>query len=144
MASLVYFVLCLYLHACYARPLTIHDKETVTQLQQLSIKDVTASVPDKFATQGANVVHLDDQKSSSVQEAEKIEGKKVNNPYFWKILQQATEAQITKRGERSTMESTQSSAEENLSSKNNDPMEDVVVMDYAQPHRKPPIHNKGT
>lgn len=23
-------------------------------------------------------------------------------------------------------------------------VEDIVVMDYAQPHRKPPIHNKGT
>ncbi|KAL9177917.1 hypothetical protein ABFS82_01G091600 [Erythranthe guttata] len=146
MASRVYLVLFIFLHACSARPITIHDKETVTQLEQLSIKDLMASVANKFTTRGTNVVHKDKdrQKSPSVQEAENIEDKKVKIPYAWKLLQQATEAEIMKREERSILESTQSSAEENLSSKSNDPMEDVVVMDYAQPHRKPPIHNKGT
>lgn len=33
-------------------------------------------------------------------------------------------------------------AEETVDSKQTDTVEDVVVMDYAQPHRKPPIHNK--
>lgn len=31
--------------------------------------------------------------------------------------------------------------EEAVNSIEKDPVEDVVVMDYAQPHRKPPIHN---
>lgn len=26
--------------------------------------------------------------------------------------------------------------------KKNDAVDDIVVMDYAQPHRKPPIHNE--
>lgn len=42
------------------------------------------------------------------------------------------------------LESPPSKAEENVSSKNKDTAEDIEVMDYAQPHRKPPIHNKGT
>ncbi|EYU32866.1 hypothetical protein MIMGU_mgv1a022218mg [Erythranthe guttata] len=135
MASRVYLVLFIFLHACSARPITIHDKETVTQLEQLSIKDLMASVANKFTTRGTNVVHKDKdrQKSPSVQEAENIEENFLNKDFM-----------IMKREERSILESTQSSAEENLSSKSNDPMEDVVVMDYAQPHRKPPIHNKGT
>jgi hypothetical protein len=33
-------------------------------------------------------------------------------------------------------------AEESVGAKENDMGEDIVVMDYAQPHRKPPIHNK--
>lgn len=32
--------------------------------------------------------------------------------------------------------------EEAVDSKENDTVEDIVVMDYAQPHRKPPIHNE--
>lgn len=31
--------------------------------------------------------------------------------------------------------------EEAVNSIEKEPVEDVVVMDYAQPHRKPPIHN---
>ncbi|KAK9059205.1 hypothetical protein SSX86_021824 [Deinandra increscens subsp. villosa] len=43
---------------------------------------------------------------------------------------------------RSTMESKlQDSKEAIHKSKENGFTEDVVVMDYAQPHRKPPIHN---
>lgn len=52
--------------------------------------------------------------------------------------------QIWKRSERSTLESPPSNAEKNVSSKDNDTVEDIAVMDYALPHRKPPIHNKGT
>jgi hypothetical protein len=35
-----------------------------------------------------------------------------------------------------------SSTEETVDVMENDAAEDIVVMDYAQPHRKPPIHNE--
>ncbi|KAI3468927.1 hypothetical protein Pfo_025590 [Paulownia fortunei] len=158
MASLVYLVLYLYLHACTARPLMVWDKETVAQLQLYS-KDVKTSLAGRFETDGnfraghiektsyhgTNVMQLDNQKSSSVKEAENNEGKKVKISYSWKILHRATGTEIWKRAERSTLESPPCNAEENVSSsKDNDKVEDIVVMDYAQPHRKPPIHNKGT
>jgi hypothetical protein len=38
--------------------------------------------------------------------------------------------------------STANDTEEAVRSEENDIAEDVAVMDYAQPHRKPPIHNK--
>mgnify|MGYP001578300523 CR=1 FL=1 len=40
------------------------------------------------------------------------------------------------------MESPTAKAEETVDSMENDEGEDIVVMDYAQPHRKPPIHNR--
>ncbi|KAH7833951.1 hypothetical protein Vadar_011333 [Vaccinium darrowii] len=42
---------------------------------------------------------------------------------------------------RRMMGSTSSKAEETIDSKEDDSPEDIVVMDNAQPHRKPPIHN---
>ncbi|KAM7273279.1 hypothetical protein ACFE04_027943 [Oxalis oulophora] len=50
------------------------------------------------------------------------------------------EESIKTRGERLLLAS--NDIEEAVNSKENDKLEDVVVMDYAQPHRKPPIHNE--
>jgi hypothetical protein len=50
-----------------------------------------------------------------------------------------------KRNVRSLLGSAQHNAEETVDDdvKENDDAEDnIVVMDYAQPHRKPPIHNE--
>ncbi|EEF36510.1 conserved hypothetical protein [Ricinus communis] len=47
-----------------------------------------------------------------------------------------------KRQERFMIESAPSDTEEAVKSNENDIAEDAVVMDYAQPHRKPPIHNE--
>ncbi|KAF3448357.1 hypothetical protein FNV43_RR09070 [Rhamnella rubrinervis] len=44
--------------------------------------------------------------------------------------------------QRSLLESAPRDTEEALDFKENDSVDDVVVMDYAQPHRKPPIHNE--
>ncbi|KAL3645335.1 hypothetical protein CASFOL_010515 [Castilleja foliolosa] len=123
MASLVYLVLYLYLHACSARPLTVPDKGTVNKVR-FTISD-----------HRTNVLQMDDQKPSPIKEAENIEGKQVKVSYSLKIW---------KRAERSTLESPPCKTVENVSSKDSDSEKDIVVMDYALPHRKPPIHNRGT
>lgn len=41
-------------------------------------------------------------------------------------------------------ESVSSSKDDTEAEAGAEAVEDIVVMDYAQPHRKPPIHNKGT
>lgn len=40
------------------------------------------------------------------------------------------------------LESSAHDTDEAVNGKENEVVEDVVVMDYAQPHRKPPIHNE--
>ncbi|XP_041990072.1 uncharacterized protein LOC121790576 [Salvia splendens] len=60
---------------------------------------------------------------------------------------QDTKGKNTKGSEswkRAMLESSAFNYEENVSTKDKGSVEDIVVMDYAQPHRKPPIHNKGT
>ncbi|XP_057810557.1 uncharacterized protein LOC131024978 [Salvia miltiorrhiza] len=128
MAALLayYLVLYLYLHACTARLLMVLDKKSVAgQLQ--------------FRSKESNIVdQLDNNKFLS---AQNNEGKTTKGSQSWKILHHRdTEAKIWKRRERMMV----SDAEENVSAKDKGAVEDIVVMDYAQPHRKPPIHNKGT
>ncbi|KAJ6701527.1 TRANSMEMBRANE PROTEIN [Salix koriyanagi] len=55
-------------------------------------------------------------------------------------LQQASKI-IEGKG-RSMLGSAAKDTEEAVRSEENDIAEDVAVMDYAQPHRKPPIHNE--
>ncbi|CAK7355839.1 unnamed protein product [Dovyalis caffra] len=59
-------------------------------------------------------------------------------------LQQASKIIEGYKGqERSMLGSTANDTEEAVQSEESDEIsEDVVVMDYAQPHRKPPIHNE--
>ncbi|PIN27101.1 hypothetical protein CDL12_00134, partial [Handroanthus impetiginosus] len=113
------------------------DGSTVTQLE-LSSKDVRSSVAErliitdvKFRAEqsekstldlGTNIVQLDNHMSSATKEDENIKGN------------------FKKRADRLTLES----PEETMNSKDNNTMDDIAAMDYAQPHRKPPIHNKGT
>ncbi|KAI3453508.1 hypothetical protein Pfo_010171 [Paulownia fortunei] len=157
MSLLVYLVLYLYLHACSARPLMASDKETLPQLQLSAGKDVKSSVAKGFIRQAnfrvehgektsddADALQLDTQKASAVKQSEGIKGNKVKLSYSWKILQKAAERQVWRRVERLTLESPPSNAEETVKSKESDTVEDIFVMDYEQPHRKPPIHNRGT
>nr|XP_043628990.1 uncharacterized protein LOC122600346 [Erigeron canadensis] len=58
------------------------------------------------------------------------------------VSQEETQVEGWKDHARSTMESKQQDSKEAINnSETNIVTEDVVVMDYAQPHRKPPIHN---
>ncbi|KAL2238021.1 UNVERIFIED_CONTAM: hypothetical protein Sindi_0993800, partial [Sesamum indicum] len=69
MASLVYFILCLCLHACTARPLMVWDEERF----ELPRTDVKTSAVEGLARRTNVVVQLDNQKSSAVKEAENNE-----------------------------------------------------------------------
>nr|GMD94251.1 conserved oligomeric Golgi complex subunit 2 [Ipomoea batatas] len=60
------------------------------------------------------------------------------------FLHENLEIKGSEKRARSTLESpTAPNSEEDVTTTgDNDPVEDAVVMDYAQPHRKPPIHNR--
>ncbi|CAA0842311.1 Root meristem growth factor 6 [Striga hermonthica] len=132
MASLVCIVFYLYLHACAARPLTVSDKETVVQ-NRASNKDV------KGLDHGTYFLG----RFLADQEGERDKA----NAYTGNIKVHATGTEVHMRVEveRSALDSSSHKAEENVSSNhNNNTVEDAVAMDYAQPHRKPPIHNRET
>ncbi|CAN4077950.1 unnamed protein product [Withania somnifera] len=143
---LVYFLVCISLHSCSARPLASIDKENKIVLLSAS-KDVTFLTSDVSKTEGrimmSKDIGRDDgklmwKKRSIVDEENK--GNKVKITSF----HEGAQVKILRRGSRLMLESPPSTQheEEEVNSIEKDPVEDVVVMDYAQPHRKPPIHNK--
>ncbi|KAL1559728.1 hypothetical protein AAHA92_10037 [Salvia divinorum] len=77
----------------------------------------------------------------SSQQDQDNEGKNIKGSHSWKILHQDNE---TKTWKKAIVGSSASNSEENVSTKDKGTVDDIVVVDYAQPHRKPPIHNKGT
>ncbi|KAI7994106.1 hypothetical protein LOK49_LG11G02353 [Camellia lanceoleosa] len=69
-------------------------------------------------------------------------GNEITSSSSQAVLQEPTKIVEWKRQARWMLSSTSQNAEESVNhSKEDDPVEDIVVMDYAQPHRKPPIHN---
>ncbi|KAF5957381.1 hypothetical protein HYC85_004606 [Camellia sinensis] len=69
-------------------------------------------------------------------------GNEITSSSSQAVLQEPTKIVERKRQARWMLSSTSQNAEETVDhSKEDDPVEDIVVMDYAQPHRKPPIHN---
>ncbi|XP_040989091.1 uncharacterized protein LOC121236726 [Juglans microcarpa x Juglans regia] len=63
-------------------------------------------------------------------------------PSFQKDLQLARNIKGLKRNVPSLEGSVQHDSVEAADVQENEAVEDIVVMDYAQPHRKPPIHNE--
>nr|GMC96871.1 Root meristem growth factor 6 [Ipomoea batatas]GMD75060.1 Root meristem growth factor 6 [Ipomoea batatas] len=118
MPFLVYLLLFLSLHACTSRPLGINH--THHYLLHLSHKAVKLPIKEEF--------HM----------AENFQAKNEQ------VLQEKLNFGESKSQARSTLESPEThNTEETVKSNEDEPVEDVVVMDYAQPHRKTPIHNKA-
>ncbi|XP_009795305.1 uncharacterized protein [Nicotiana sylvestris] len=136
---LVYLLVCLSLHACSARPLaTTTDKEN-------RIQDVTFLTRDTFKTEGK--ITFENNGSGSLDDA-KLMWKKRSNGEETKgnkviTVQEGAQVKMLRRQSRLILETPPLAQheEEAVNSIKKDPVEDVVVMDYAQPHRKPPIHN---
>ncbi|CAA3028550.1 uncharacterized protein LOC111399198 [Olea europaea var. sylvestris] len=155
MSSLVYFLLCIYyLHACTGRPLAVSDQENSSQIQ-FSGKDMKTPGADKLVVQGnfrveygektiysENTMKLKNQKIYMVKETEDLKGDEVKMTHFGKVFEDAATEKEGKREGRLTLESPSQKARKNTIFKKSNTIEDIVVMDYAQPRRKPPIHNK--
>ncbi|MCD7462137.1 hypothetical protein HAX54_047838 [Datura stramonium] len=85
-------------------------------------------------------------KKRSIVSPKELDDEEINTGNKVKIISFHEGAQVKiSRGESRLMlespPSTVQHEEEAVNSIEKDPVEDAVVMDYAQPHRKPPIHN---
>ncbi|KAK4728529.1 hypothetical protein R3W88_021517 [Solanum pinnatisectum] len=146
---LVYLLVCISLHACSARPLaSIDDKEHKILL---SSKDVKFLTSDVSKTEGRIIMSEDIGKDDGklMWKKRSIIGRKQlddeeNKGNNVKIsFHEGAQVKISRRESRLMLESPLSTQheEEAVNSIEKEFVEDVVVMDYAQPHRKPPIHN---
>ncbi|XP_073300225.1 uncharacterized protein [Primulina huaijiensis] len=143
----LYLVIDLCLHACAARPLMVLDVAQFQGLNRIepetfvSRGNVIAEYGGKISD-GTTAIQFENQRTSAVKETEGTTGSpSVKILCSRKILQEAAEKMAWKRFERSTPESPPSNGEETVNSKDNRIAVNVVVIDYEQPHRKPPIHN---
>ncbi|KAL1805942.1 hypothetical protein ACET3Z_029010 [Daucus carota] len=150
-------VLLLSLHACKARHLSLTDnrnsRRSHTVVKNLNSKSLsspykeTNSEPEVVQareenTPGANELTNTVMGKDSEQTIPKNDNNKKGEEVDISHLKEATQPEGWRRQARSTTESSSSEARETADSKESEIVDDVVAMDYAQPHRKPPIHNR--
>ncbi|WOH12185.1 hypothetical protein DCAR_0831684 [Daucus carota subsp. sativus] len=146
MSKLIYIlplVLLLSLHACKARHLSLNDNRNSRRSHTVVKTDSEPEVVQarEANSPGANELTNTVMAKDSEQTIPKNDNKKggeidISHP------KEATQPEGWRRQARSTTESSPSEARETADTKESEIVDDVVAMDYAQPHRKPPIHNR--
>ncbi|KAK8680885.1 hypothetical protein V6N13_109823 [Hibiscus sabdariffa] len=111
----IFFLLYLSLHACTARRLGFFADEIGNRVGFLAGKDANKLKSHKI------------EMESSIS----------------KKLQTGVQKGLKRARGRLMLGNSDAGAEEALDSKEKDSVGDIDVMDYAQPHRKPPIHNEN-
>ncbi|KAL4324430.1 hypothetical protein GQ457_11G022840 [Hibiscus cannabinus] len=148
----IFFLLYLSLHACSARRLGFFADEIGDRVGFLASKDsnklkahkieMEPSISKKLQTEGV-------QKVGAKSVSPFLQAKEISGGYgiisSSRIdLQNVETAEGLKRARgRLMLGNSDAGAEEALDSKEKDNVGDIDVMDYAQPHRKPPIHNEN-
>ncbi|XP_074330239.1 uncharacterized protein LOC141667590 [Apium graveolens] len=136
MSCVVYVILFLSLHACKGRSLGLHtNKGDFTgmnvhnsNLQHFGDGELQAQ-ENNFAETGQSNIEQSLACAVPVKE----------NPFEETLTKKITKG--WRRQALSTSGSEEHEFEGTADPNGKDIIEDVVVMDYAQPHRKPPIHN---
>ncbi|KAI3804365.1 hypothetical protein L1987_25849 [Smallanthus sonchifolius] len=139
MSFLVYYLilhLCVSMHACNSRHLGVFHKESGKEFGLINSKtpELTAEIinEENIETKESKLEfpNLNAQKTRKGSDIKVQISEEDNKIGGWK------------NHGRSTMESKLQDSKEAIDKSNDNSFtEDVVVMDYAQPHRKPPIHN---
>ncbi|XP_074356849.1 uncharacterized protein LOC141696631 [Apium graveolens] len=146
----VLLVFLVSLHACSARHLSLTHRRNERKSRVLD-KDVhSRKLGSSFILSHSEptlVLQAQEHSTSTGADdlADTVVGKELETVVLKKDETTGREVVISYSGEttrRSTLESTPNEVEETANSEDNDTIDDVVAMDYAKPHRKPPIHNR--
>ncbi|XVF13354.1 hypothetical protein REPUB_Repub08aG0201400 [Reevesia pubescens] len=158
----IFFLFCLSFHVCNARRLGFVSDEIGNHINFLAKLQMRPSISKELQTQelqevgvhgrrieenfiGANTMKL--TLLNSFLKAKEVVAKSISG-YEIIIssrvdLQSIEKVEGLKRVRRSMLGNSGGDTEEAVDSKENDNVKgDIDVMDYAQPHRKPPIHNE--
>ncbi|XP_054823029.1 uncharacterized protein LOC129321319 isoform X2 [Prosopis cineraria] len=141
---LLLLLLCLSLHACTFHPLILSQIQTA---KCHSYKDLdTVLVLDKCiaaSKQGPCTLEENKVQQGKVAHDETV-GTGLSNRHSGATtsLQTDSPSLLLRRHTRSMLGPAQHHVTETVNPSSGDTMEDMVEMDYAQPHRKPPIHNE--
>ncbi|KAK1376383.1 hypothetical protein POM88_032576 [Heracleum sosnowskyi] len=136
MSYVVYAILFLSLHACNGCSLGLYtDKGDFTGMEVHNSNLQNTLATSKLQHFGAEELQAQENPCEEIPCAVSVK----ENP-----CEEILNKKITKGWRRQALSTSGSEAhdfEEPADSNEKDIIEDVVVMDYAQPHRKPPIHN---
>ncbi|XP_022732512.1 uncharacterized protein LOC111286669 [Durio zibethinus] len=168
----IFFLVCLCMHACNGRRLGLAAEETGNHVHFLASKNVNKTKPhDQLQMRPSISMKLQTQELQEVgvhgrRIEENLVGantmKQTLLSYFLKgkeavakaisgyeliissrvDLQGREKVEGLKRVTRSMLGNSAGDTEEAVGSKEKENVVDIDVMDYAQPHRKPPIHNE--
>ncbi|XP_012069954.2 uncharacterized protein LOC105632249 [Jatropha curcas] len=152
---LVFLLISFSLHACNARFLGFNDKDLhKVHLHQISIpSEMISPAPEEVGEIDRRRIHENSlnigattmKQNKELTSFKEEESTKTGNElivFSQDGLQDKDKIEGWKRPRRSMLGSVPSDTEEAVESNENDIAEGVVVTDYAQPHRKPPIHNE--
>ncbi|KAK6251130.1 hypothetical protein QQP08_012040 [Theobroma cacao] len=172
MSSLaIFFLFCLSMRACNAHRLGFVAEEIGNKVHFLAkdvnqLKEVRPSVSMELQTQELGEVGVHGRRTreswigaNAMKQtlfncflkakeaiAKAISGHEMNSimiiSYRVEDLESKEKVQGFKRVTRSMLGNSAGETEKAVDSKEKDNVGDVDVMDYAQPHRKPPIHNE--
>ncbi|KAK2649096.1 hypothetical protein Ddye_016585 [Dipteronia dyeriana] len=165
LSILLLFLLCFSMHACNGRCLKETSKQyhiftkevdqarfhkVSIQLGLGHVDDLQTQGQDQIRNVGRKIHENQDDENSMKQEESKpfskeeaSKGNKITKASPKDLQRQAkTEGLKSSQGRSLLRYSETHNTNEAVDSKENDDVEDIVVMDYAQPHRKPPIHNE--
>ncbi|BFG31428.1 hypothetical protein CerSpe_177010 [Prunus speciosa] len=157
MSSIVLLLfLCLSIHACNARLLGLVDKQSGSKSYH-SVEDVakvlsetskSSMMPTISVEYQAQQINAETFTHESIPKARLRKQGHANGPASgYDIITLSSQVEQKKlikmqRQARTLLGSATYNMEEDKDSKEDEAIEDVGVMDYAQPHRKPPIHNR--
>ncbi|KAK7307790.1 hypothetical protein VNO77_41164 [Canavalia gladiata] len=146
---LVLLVLSVSLHACTARSLSLAKKDTanypfhkkldmVKTLTASSVKDSKLEENQPPQQKEANNEINTCKRGSGVSTSKKM----IVGASSGISFQSDSPSFLAAKDERRHARSMLGPVEETVVTNASDTAEDIVEMDYAQPHRKPPIHNE--
>ncbi|KAI9076532.1 hypothetical protein K1719_041518 [Acacia pycnantha] len=150
---LLILLLCLSLHACTSRPLILLHKQTAKRFSYkdldkvLVLEKFMAAAKPRPCTLKEKEVSDDETICESGCNASTLKEVKIGHysnrhSGATSSFQTDSPSLLLRRHTRSMLGPEEHHVEETLNPSSGDTtLEDILEMDYAQPHRKPPIHN---
>ncbi|KAJ7944753.1 Root meristem growth factor 6 [Quillaja saponaria] len=134
-------LLCISLHACTARPLTPKFTQIETAKHQPR-KDLEVRLESSTLKSCKGKVKT--HRAIDIQNETPNSGSEITKSSFQTDLPPGIEIKRSKghAGRLMLVSSPHDTDQTTVNSKESEAVEDIVEMDYAQPHRKPPIHNE--
>ncbi|XP_020216913.2 uncharacterized protein LOC109800545 [Cajanus cajan] len=141
--AMLLLILCVSVHACTARSLSLTKKGTPhKELDNANSLETNQSQQQKVGNDEIKTCESCSSVSTISKEVNQVIIGESSGTSFQTDSPSFLAPKDERRHARSMLGPAQHHLEETVITNASDTTEDIVEMDYAQPHRKPPIHNE--